>query len=420
VGRGQHPQTKAHDATVAQRWINVMYDATQRQNITPTLAARNYAYSGVALYQAVVGGMPGYRSLAGQLNGLTSTPKSDPRLRYDWPTSANAALAVVAARVFPGPLPQTTSEIDSLRTAIHAERRQTVETSVFDRSRAHGEAVGAAIMDWADLDGLSRIRALPTYVPPADHADRWASTPPNFGPAIEPYWGQMRPFALPSADACFPPPPITYDETPGSAFHQQAMRVVDVKRGLTDEQRFIAMFWRDNPITSGLPAGHWFLIGSQLVDQLDLRLDDAAEMFARLGIALADAFISCWHAKYVYNLLRPITYIRRVIDPAWTSFVNTPQFPEYVSGHSVASQAAAVVLTNLFGDVSFVDVNRLQPPSPSAGTRSQTSFFAAAREAATSRLYGGIHYPMGIDVGMEQGTKVGELILNRVQTLKDD
>ncbi len=230
----------------------------------------------------------------------------------------------------------------------------------------------------------------------------------------------MRPFVLPSADACFPPPPITYDETPGSAFHQQAMRVVDVRRDLTDEQRFIAMFWRDNPLTSGLPAGHWFLIGSQLVDQLGLRLDDAAEMFARLGTALADAFISCWHAKYVYNLLRPITYIQRVIDPAWTSFVNTPQFPEYVSGHSVASQAAAVVLTNLFGDVSFVDVNRLQPPSPSAGTRSQTSFYAAAREAATSRLYGGIHYPMGIDVGLEQGTKVGELILNRVQTLKDD
>lgn len=417
--RRQHPLTKAHGGTVPQRWIGVLYDATQRQNITPTAASRGYAYAGVALYQAVIGGMPGYRSLAGQLNGLAPTPTSHPARRYDWPTAASVAMATVITRLFPSQLPQTTSEIAALDAAIRAERSAAVEPSVFSRSVSHGEAVGAAIMSWADADGLSTIRALPTYVPPTGSSHLWVSTPPNFGPAIEPYWGRMRTFVLPSADACFPPTPIPYDETPGSAFHEQALHVRAVNLALTDEQRFIAMFWRDNPLTSGLPAGHWFIIGNQLVDQLGLRLDEAAEMYARLGVTMADAFISCWHGKYIYNLLRPVTYIQRFIDPAWTSWVNTPQFPEYTSGHSVVSQAAAVVLTDLFGEVAFTDTHRLTVP-PSAGTRHHASFQAAALEAATSRLYGGIHYPMGIEVGMEQGQKLGDIVVARLHTLKDD
>ncbi len=412
--RTLHPLAKAHDATVAQRWVGVLYDATRRENITPTAAARGYACMAVALYQAVCDGMPGYRSLVGQLNGLGPTPRAERGRRYDWPTAANAAMASMATALFPTAQSQTTAEITALEAVIGAERRLVADAAVFDRSAVHGRSVGRAIVDWTHGDGLTEIRALPTYVPPVG-PDKWQSTPPNFGPAIEPYWGRMRPFVLPSADACFPPPHVPYDETPGSGFHAQATRVVEVSAGLTDEQRLIAMFWRDNPLTSGLPAGHWFVIGNQLVDQLGLRLDDAAEMYARLGVALADAFISCWHAKYEINLLRPITYIRRLIDPAWSSFVNTPQFPEYTSGHSVASQAAAAVLTDLFGQVAFTDTNRLTEP-PSAGTRHFASFQAAADEAAGSRLYGGIHYPMGIEVGLEQGARVGAQVIRRLET----
>ncbi len=414
--RTVHPLAKAHDATVAQRWVGVLYDATRRQNITPTEAARGYACMAVALYQAVCDGMPGYRSLVGQLNGLGPTPRAERGRRYDWPTAANSAMATMARALFATPLQHTTDEITALDVTIAAERRKVVDAAIFERSVAHGRAVGRAVVDWTNLDGLIEIRALPTYSPPTG-PDKWQSTPPNFGTAIEPYWGQMRPFVLPSADACFPSPHVPYSESPSSAFHAQAARVIEVGAALTEEQRFIAMFWRDNPLTSGLPAGHWFVIGNQLVDQLGLRLDDAAEMYARLGVALADAFISCWHAKYEINLLRPITYIRRLIDPGWNSFVNTPQFPEYTSGHSVASQAAATVLTDLFGQVAFSDTNRLTEP-PSAGTRHFVSFQAAADEAAGSRLYGGIHYPMGIEVGLEQGAKVGAQVIRRLETFR--
>jgi membrane-associated phospholipid phosphatase len=148
-------------------------------------------------------------------------------------------------------------------------------------------------------------------------------------------------------------------------------------------------------------------IENQLVAERGLRLDAAAEMYARVGVALGDAFIACWHAKYRANMVRPVTYIRRHIEPRWGSLLMTPPFPEYPSGHSVASAAAAEVLTALFGAIPFTDrtheARGLRP-------RSFASFHAAAAEAALSRLYGGIHYPMAIEDGLAQGRCIGRQV----------
>ncbi|HEV2810186.1 MAG TPA: vanadium-dependent haloperoxidase, partial [Acidimicrobiales bacterium] len=139
-----------------------------------------------------------------------------------------------------------------------------------------------------------------------------------------------------------------------------------------------------------------------------LRLDTALETYARVGIALHDAFLNCWAWKYRINLLRPISYVHDHIDPRWATFVNTPQFPEYTSGHSVASRAAATVLTDLLGTVAFTDESHVARGMPA---RHFSSFLAAADEAARSRLFGGIHYPMGIEAGKAQGDQVGAMVL---------
>jgi membrane-associated phospholipid phosphatase len=183
---------------------------------------------------------------------------------------------------------------------------------------------------------------------------------------------------------------------------------------MTDQQREIATFWTDNARLSGTPAGHWMLIAKDMTDRFGLSLAGAAEVYAVLAVALADAFLSCWQEKYRTNLLRPDAYIRAHIDPAWRPFVATPVFPEYTSGHSVASRAAATVLTQLLGAVSFTDNThaartRLRP-------RGFSSFHHAAEEAALSRLYGGIHYPMSIEVGLSQGEDVGRHVLATLQT----
>ncbi|WP_219416394.1 vanadium-dependent haloperoxidase [Pseudonocardia nigra] len=274
------------------------------------------------------------------------------------------------------------------------------------RSAEYGHRVGERILTWAAEDGYADT--VGRAYQPRTGAAQWA---PEFGlEAVEPHWGIVRPFALPAADAYQPPPPpAPFSPHPGSAFFHQATRVYQAGLTLTDEQREIALFWSDNARLSGTPAGHWMLIARDLVNQRGWPLDRAAQLYALLAVALADAFTSCWHEKYRTNLLRPDTYIRAHIDPGWRPWVATPVFPEYTSGHSVASRAAATVLTDLAGATAFTDNNHA--PGPFA-PRSFASFHAAAEEAAISRLYGGIHYPMSIEIGLSQGEQVARHVID--------
>ena len=140
---------------------------------------------------------------------------------------------------------------------------------------------------------------------------------------------------------------------------------------------------------------------NQVAAEKGLDLTAHIEALARMGVAMADAFIGCWAAKYQYDVIRPISYIRKVIDPKWEPLLNTPPFPEYPSGHSAQSAAAASMLTALFGeDYGFAD----ESPAPDGvPPRSFKGFWDAANEAAISRLYGGIHFMPAIANGQAQG-----------------
>jgi hypothetical protein len=187
------------------------------------------------------------------------------------------------------------------------------------------------------------------------------------------------------------------------------MEVLAVTGALSDEQERIARFWSDDPMLSPTPPGHWIAIALTVIEDRDLDIRRASDMLARLGIAMADAFIGCWRTKYQYDLLRPVTYINRVIDPGWRPMLATPPFPEYPSGHSSQSGAAAEVLGGLVGtDVAFVDRTHVDDGLPA---RRFGSFRAAADEAALSRLYGGIHFRSAIERGLDQGRCVGRHVL---------
>jgi PAP2 superfamily len=182
-------------------------------------------------------------------------------------------------------------------------------------------------------------------------------------------------------------------------------RAVD---GLMPEQRAIAAFWSDDPGATPTPPGHSISIATQVLRRERASLALAAEVYAKTGMAVADAFIACWFQKYRYNLLRPVTYIQRLIDPAWVPALVTPPFPEYTSGHSVQSGAAFAILTDLFGDgYAFVDHTH---DDRGLAPRSFVSFRDAAKEAAISRLYGGIHFRAAIENGLEQGRCIGEVV----------
>lgn len=408
----QVSKTGNSEATVAVEWMKALCDGVRSEGLSPPVASRIYAYAGVTLYESVVGGMSGYRSLSGQLNAMPPMPQPQSGQTYDWPSSATLALATVSQGIFASASPATLAGFQQLcESQLAARESAGVQKEVIDSSAAYGESVGKAILDWANSDGYQATRGL-SYTPPTGPG-LWVPTPPGYAAALEPYWGDIRPFVMQTADACLPPPPITYSEQAGSAFYQQAWYVYNAVNTLDEERMAIAEFWADNAKQTSTPPGHWLIIENQMVEQLGVQLDKAAEMYALVGVAMGDAFISCWSCKYEVSLLRPITYIQQLIDANWNSAIVTPPFPEYTSGHSVVSGAADAVLTSLLGTVAFTDKTH---EDTGMAARSFASFDAAAQEAAVSRLYAGIHYPMAIINGLAEGKCVGQWVLDHVHT----
>ena len=403
--------TREHEADVATAWYDLILKLFADEKLSPPVAARALAYVGVGLYEAVVPGMPTHRSLVGQLNGFRAVPASLTHEEYHWPTVANSAAATVLRSLFAlsrGP----SMRIAGLESGLAHVFQKSVEPAAFARSIAFGGAVGAGIARWSTEDGYASFDKCDYSAPTGPGL--WTPTPPLLTPPVQPCWGRLRPFVLRGAFDVDPGPPKTYSEDTQSEFFRDAKEVYDTVNSLTAERRAIALFWADGPGTV-TPAGHTAAILRRITWERGRKLDFAAEAYAKVGLAAADAFISCWAVKYRHNLVRPVTYIRKVIDPTWSPLIATPPFPEYTSGHSMQSGATMQVLTEMFGrDFAFTD--RTQE-SLGLGTRAFTSFWQAAEEAATSRLYGGIHYrtanERGLAAGRQIGTRVSSLQFRR-------
>ncbi|MDP3264152.1 MAG: vanadium-dependent haloperoxidase [Tabrizicola sp.] len=375
---------------------------------SPPVASRAFAYIGITAHEALASGNPALRSLAGQLNGLATLPARTPG-DHDEACVLHAALAASARNFFSNTGPTGQRAMGAMTERMAGKAMDGIASDVVARSTAHGEAIAAHILQWSLSDGGAVIENMgfPASYTPGTNPQDWVPTSlvrQQQAPLL-PDWGTVRPFAMPTGDACSLPAPPAYSEDPASPFFLAAKEVYDTVTNLTDEQRLIARFWSDDPMLSPTPPGHWIAIVLDIADRDALPADRISEILATLGIAMADAFIGCWAAKFEYDLLRPITYIRRHIDPKFEPLLNTPPFPEYPSGHSTQSGAAATVLTAAFGeDFAFDDHTHEDEGLP---VRSFASFWAAAEEAGISRLYGGIHFRFGIDQGLVQGRCIG-------------
>lgn len=406
--------TGSYPADVAMEWFQLQLQLVrQTPGFSPPVASRAFGYSGVTLYESIVYGMPGYQSLAGQLNALTALAQPSQGLEYHWPTAANSALSTITRLLFPTASEENQAQIDALYAQFVGRYREALDTDIFDRSETYGKAVAMAIFKWSETDGGHEgyMSSFPSdYVAPVA-AGLWTPTPRVEGdpqPALLPYWGENRTFMPESGDECMPEAPPAYSEDVGSAFYAEAKEVYETGQSLTAEQTEIALFWSDDPGKTATPPGHTVAILTQILRQEESSLAFAAEAYAKLGIAVADSFIGCWKAKYEYNLVRPVTYIQHSIEETWMPILNTPPFPEYPSGHSVQIGAAGIVLTRLFGDTyTFTDHSH---DDLGIAARSFDSFSVMAEEAALSRLYGGIHFRSAIELGLDQGRCIGEKV----------
>ena len=224
-----------------------------------------------------------------------------------------------------------------------------------------------------------------------------------------PYWGNNRTFlAVNSSPLIDPPLPPSYSTNVNSTLYKKALEVYSTVNNLSQAQKDIANFWADGGGTF-TPPGHLIALTMQLLRSKNFNLHKAAALLAREGILLSESGIVCWRAKFAHNMERPITYIRATIDPTWNSFIGTPPFPTYTSGHSSFSGGTARILSKQFGgNMAFTDSTKMALGMPS---RSFTSFTQAAQEAAVSRLYGGIHYQFDNLYGYNCGVAIANNIL---------
>jgi membrane-associated phospholipid phosphatase len=407
-------------AKVLSSWYRLALELVRHTaTMTPPVASRALALLGVGAYEALVPDGRGLVTLAGQLNGLTTLPDRAPGQGYDTAVVLNGALETLVAALFSNTGPTGQRAMAAMTAKMAEQAAEGVAADVVAASRSVGAGLGAALLDWAATDGGAVIanQGFPMSWAPKGTPGEWVPTSKialQQAPLL-PDWGGNRPFAMPAltdmaALPCGIADPTPYSEDPGSAFHTEALEVYDTAKALTQDQTHIARFWSDDAMLTWTPPGHWVAILLQVAEERGLDLTARVEALARMGIGQADAFIACWAAKYRFNTVRPITYIQKVIDKAWTPLLNTPPFPEYPSGHSVQSAAGAKVLTALFGpDYAFAD----QSPTPDGvPPRSFASFQAAADEAGISRLYGGIHFRPAIVEGAKLGACVGGFAVN--------
>jgi PAP2 superfamily len=405
-----HPPVDQFDADVASAWFDLSLGLVAgTPGYSPPVASRAFAYTGLTLYEALVPGMPGFRSLAGAFPDPPRLPAAGRNAAYHWPSVANAALAAILRALFPTAGAARLAAVDGLEDELAKRFRRRLAPGIQARSVSRGRQTAAALFEWSRSDGGHEgyLRNFPPYTPPQGPG-LWVPTPPAFQPALQPFWGANRCFALARGADCPPGDHPPYSEEPSSAFYLEAVEVYEAVNSLTAEQEEIARFWSDDPGATATPPGHSIAITTQILRRERASLAKAAESYAKVGLAVADAFVACWHQKYAYNLLRPVTYIRQEIDPTWSPILVTPPFPEYPSGHSVQSGAAFQALTDLFGDgYAFVDRTH---EARGLAPRSFGSFLEAADEAAISRLYGGIHYRAAIENGIVQGRCIGQAV----------
>jgi hypothetical protein len=383
-------------ADVVTDWNSAALDAIRATRTSPPVAARALAILHVAIYDAV--------------NGITQT--HEPYFVTGKPVgvaSVEAAAAAAAHRALIALFPSRQTEFDLLYTTHLAALPDGPSEMA---GVAWGVSVAEAILELRSTDHSDAV------VPysPTPGAGFWAPTPPANAPALLPQWPMVTPFAMTEATQFRPPPPPALDSARWISDYNLTKDMGSVSSTTRSiEQTEMARFWADGAGTV-TPPGHWNVIAQDVAAQRGTTLEENARLFALLNIAEADAAIVSWDCKYRFEFWRPITAIRNSdLDPVvetekdadWTPLLTTPPFPEYTSGHSTFSAAAAVVLAAFFGgDIPFVTASEDMP----AVLRSFSSFSAAAQEAGISRIYGGIHFPSANEEGLSSGAKLGAYV----------
>lgn len=412
--------SQSQPSHVIHEWNQLLTEQMIKDGFNPLLASRTFAYCNLSLYQA-------YSTSSGKTIQLGKVLRG-----FKFPQKAktgdiNFEIAAIQA-FYKTAIKHIYREYaaDSLiKKHLNYFRKTGIGESTIKNSLELGDSIALACNNRAAADGFAASKALPNYIF-SNQPGKWKPTPPEFRSALEPHWETLQTFLVDSASQFSQSFEIPYSTEKNSDFYSMVHYIYQTSNELTPEQRNIALYWDDNPDLNNFvghipkprrhinPVSHWICIIAQFCKQEKYSFEKTSLVYALCSMAMADAVISVWHDKYKYELVRPVTYIRELIDPDWMPLIITPPFPEFTSGHSGISAAAAQILTAFAGPTySFTDSTFSIIGLPYL-PRTFSSFLQAADEAGLSRLYGGIHYQNGIQAGNKQGKSIGINILSKV------
>lgn len=400
--------------------ITKMTDIMLHDITNPPLAARFFAYASLAGYETVCQHNQKFKGMQGLLNDYPVIQKPDSVGTWSCQLAALLAMMETAKKMQPSGELMGAFEAGFLDSCSKAG----FDEAVIANSKDVAIEISKQILAYAKTDNYNKISNLPRYTSLiADGC--WYPTPPGFMAAVEPNFNTVRSFTLDSAAQFKPPPPVTFNAKAGSPFYALVNAVYKEGKELSEDHRLIAAFWDCNPfaiqdeghlqygIKKISPGAHWMGITGIACLDAKKTFEETMQIYVTVSIGLMDGFICCWDEKYRSNRIRPETAIRKYIDPQWEPLLQTPPFPEYLSGHSVVSAASAAILTHYFGDrFQYKDSVEISYGLPS---RTFQSFQQAATEAGLSRFYGGIHFMDAITYGQLQGTKVGEWVIQKIK-----
>jgi len=329
-------------------------------------------------------------------------------------TSARAAAAQAAHDILVNLFPLQQATLDAQLAASIAQLVDDDDSwpgRAVERGLAWGQYVAGQIWTWRRSDGFTAV------VPPflgGTNPGEWRPTPPTFAPGTNPQVAVMNTWAIASHSEFRPSGPPELESTQYAEDYNEIKLMGSATSTIrTADQTQFSIFWAGNTI------GFWNRTALQVAAPMDFSLLQNARLLAQLNLALADASICCWDAKYAYVFWRPITAIAlgdtdsndaTTADPTWTPLLVTPPFPDYPSNHAAQTGAAAEVLSSWFGDGTAFSITSETLPGV---TRSFTSFSQATDELNDARVFAGIHFRTAVNVGRELGREVAEYVLDK-------
>jgi membrane-associated phospholipid phosphatase len=428
-----------YDNEASLRWNKVFLEVERyAQGYRPGPAPRALGLMGLAAYEACITGMPDYNSLEARFAGM-NLPNVDASAEYHWPTVVHSVYTTMMPLFFLGNNQQYNAGVmnqwNGLVSELNDKYLNEAGSEVFNRSLAYGQAVGQAMWAYSTTDTygdnayknpFGNFNTNETY-DWAQHYDApgdWEPTYPGPTNPMGPFYGNARGWVLNESDKiCLPPSAyfMQYSENPNSEYYSQAIQVYTKNANTDYITEWIGEYWSDDLVDLTFsPGPRWIAIGNQIIENEGSNLETALEAYAKTGMALSDAAKGAWASKYYYNVERPETYIKNIIDSTyepnlynpingWEGF--TPPFPAYPSGHSTMGAAGAEALASVFGYSYAMTDNCHVGRTEFEGTpRAFGSLYEMALENAWSRVLLGVHWRMDCDEGVRFGTVIGRKI----------